>query len=95
MSAEEYRRRASEFFQHAETASNIGARTWLLEMARSWLLLAEQAEKNLTTDLVYETPPAPQRVAQQQQQQQIQPKSEDETAAPPRPRSARAARRPR
>jgi hypothetical protein len=49
-------------------------------MAQSWLLLAQQAEKNRTTDLVYETPlPAsrPAVVQQQQQQQQAQPKKEE------------------
>jgi hypothetical protein len=32
------------------------ARLTLLEMARAWLLLAEQALKNSETTLVYETP---------------------------------------
>jgi hypothetical protein len=32
-------------------------RASLLDMARSWLRLAEQAEKNSRTDVVYETPP--------------------------------------
>jgi hypothetical protein len=89
MSAEEYRRRASDFFKDAETATTAGARTWLLELARSWLRLAEQAEKNQASDLVYETPPpAGQRVAQQQQQ--AQPRREDEKA----PRSADTAPAP-
>jgi hypothetical protein len=49
-------------------------------MAESWLRLAQQAEKNLTTDLVYETPPLPSEAggsAVAQQQQQIQPKKEE------------------
>ena len=28
-----------------------------MEMAQAWVRLAEQAEKNLLTDVVYETPP--------------------------------------
>ena len=52
-------------------------------LALGALRLAAQAEKNLTTDLVYETPPRrPQQSSmagqqQQQQQQQIQPKPDD------------------
>ena len=48
----------------------------MLAMAGSWLRLAEQAEKNSASDLVYETPPAPRclqmMLLQQQQQQQGQ-----------------------
>jgi hypothetical protein len=43
-------------------------------MAESWLRLADQAEKNLTTDLVYETPPR-ERPVLQEQHQQVQPKT--------------------
>jgi hypothetical protein len=39
-------------------------------MARSWLELAEIAEKNSQSTLVYETPEPGQQVAQQQQQPQ-------------------------
>jgi hypothetical protein len=39
-------------------------------MARSWRMLADQAEKNSETVMVYETPELRQHVAQQQQQQQ-------------------------
>jgi hypothetical protein len=31
----------------------------LVEMAAAWLRLAEQADRNRTVDLVYETPPPP------------------------------------
>jgi hypothetical protein len=50
----------------------------LIDMAQSWLLLAQQSEKNLATDLVYETPPPPSEAGRPvaQQQQQIQPKKE-------------------
>jgi len=43
-------------------------------MAQTWLELAHLAEKNLTTDLVYETPPPRERPVMQQQQQQVRPK---------------------
>jgi hypothetical protein len=47
-------------------------------MAQSWLLLAQQAEKNRATDLVYETlPPEASGPAVVQQQQQAQPKKEE------------------
>jgi hypothetical protein len=40
-------------------------------MARAWLVLAEQADRNIhAPTLVYETPEQPQRVIQQQQQPQ-------------------------
>jgi hypothetical protein len=49
-------------------------------MAQSWLLLAEQAEKNLAADPVYETPPSQNEAdgSVTQQQQQIQPEKKDE-----------------
>lgn len=42
----------------------------LLDMARAWLALADQHEKNSHTTLVYETPEPRRAVAQQQQQPQ-------------------------
>jgi hypothetical protein len=48
-------------------------------MARSWIALADQADRNSQTDLVYETPPPEQQpTVAQQQQQQIQPDKEPE-----------------
>ena len=81
MSAKNYRRYARECFQIAENVADPGTRTWLIELAQSWLVLAEQAEKNLTTDLVYETPPPPGEAstpAVTQQQQQIQPQKKED-----------------
>jgi hypothetical protein len=40
----------------AEHATDPGFRANLIDMANSWLKLAEQAEKNSRTDLSYETP---------------------------------------
>jgi hypothetical protein len=78
MSADEYRQRASEFFQMAEAAANSGQKAWLIEMARVWLSLAAQAEKNSAADLWYETPPRGDEVRPSQQQQQPQPKKDGE-----------------
>ena len=71
--ADEYRRNAADCLRMAERTADLAARATLLDMAQSWRVLAEQAERNSTNDVVYETPPrsSPQPVAQQQQQ--IQP----------------------
>jgi uncharacterized protein YecT (DUF1311 family) len=45
-------------------------RALLLEMARAWLRLHDQAEKNARADVTYETPPPQDSVPQQPQQQQ-------------------------
>ena len=82
MSVEKYRRHARECFQSAETVADPGTKIWLFEMAQSWLLLAEQAEKNLTADLVYDPPPPSHNEVGgspvMQQQQQIQAEKENE-----------------
>jgi hypothetical protein len=75
MAADEYRRHAIECLRIADETINARSRVLLIDMAQSWLRLAHQAEKNLTTDLAYETPPRPLRPVMQQQQQ-IQPKKE-------------------
>jgi hypothetical protein len=79
MSVDKYRRHAVECLRIAEGVPDAVNRMLLIDMAQSWLLLAQQSEKNRTTDLVYETPPPPGeagRPAVAQQQQQIQPKKE-------------------
>jgi hypothetical protein len=64
----------------AEALPDGPAKAHLMEMARAWHSLADQAERNSKADLVYE--PAPVRADRQpvmQQQQQIQrPKHENE-----------------
>jgi hypothetical protein len=80
MSADQYRRQAEECFRTAERATNPDTRLDLIELAQSWLLLADQADKNLAAELVYGPPPSHNEVAGAavaQQQQQIQPKKED------------------
>jgi hypothetical protein len=78
MAAGEYRRNAIECLRIADETSSARSRVLLIQMAQTWLHLAHQAEKNLATDLVYETPPprGERPVLQQQQQQQVQPKKD-------------------
>jgi hypothetical protein len=80
MSVDKYRRHAVECLRIAEGVPDAANRMLLIDMAQSWLLLAQQSEKNLTTDLVYETPPPPGESGRPvpQQQQQIQPKKKEE-----------------
>ena len=63
MASDEYRRNAIECFRIADETITARSRVLLIHMAEAWLRLADQAERNLTTDLVYE------------QQQQVQPKT--------------------
>jgi hypothetical protein len=58
MSAEKYRRQAKQWFRTAERVTDPATRIGLMELAQSWLVLSEQAEKNLAADVVYETPPS-------------------------------------
>ena len=81
MSVDKYRRHAVECLRIAEGVPDPRNRMLLIDMAQSWLVLAQQAEKNPTTDPVHETPPPPSETngtaAVQQQQQQIQPKKDE------------------
>jgi hypothetical protein len=79
MSPGEYRQNAARCMAVAEQLPGGPSKQNMLEMAAAWMRLAAQAEKNLTTDLVYETPPPrpQQRPMAAQQQQQIQPKPDD------------------
>lgn len=52
-----YRQNAIDCLRLANETSDPGAKAVLLDMAQSWVRLADQAQKNLRTDLVYETPP--------------------------------------
>ena len=56
MSGEEYRRYAAECLQAAELVQDQASRGKLVDMAAAWLRLAEQAEKNSQTVIVYEAP---------------------------------------
>jgi hypothetical protein len=52
---EEYRAKAVEFLEAAQFAY-LDRRARLIDMALSYLRLAELADKNSATDIVYETP---------------------------------------
>jgi len=66
-----YRLHAGKCIDLAQRSTDSESRLALLEMARSWRILADQADKNgEMAPLVYETPEPRQHVAQQQQQPQ-------------------------
>jgi hypothetical protein len=67
----EYRAHAAECVRLAHQTSDPQSKRSLLDMARAWLALATQRERNReAATLVYETPVPRQQVAQQQQQPQ-------------------------
>jgi hypothetical protein len=69
--ADDYRIKAAELLARLKLEGDPAARAELDHLALSYIRLADQAEKNAATDLVYETPePSTQPVAQQQQQLQ-------------------------
>ena len=80
MTPAEYRAKASWHLHAAERESDSAQKAEHLSLAHSYNRLAQMAEKNAATDVVYETSPprAPQPQAQAQQQQQIQPKPKTE-----------------
>jgi hypothetical protein len=59
MSSERYRKYALECLALANRTDAPLSNVALLDMARFWARLADQAEKNSRLDLVYETPPRP------------------------------------
>jgi hypothetical protein len=67
----EYRAHATECVRLAQQTSDPQSKGSLLDMARAWLALVTQGEKNSEVPtLVYVTPEQPQQVAQQQQKPQ-------------------------
>ncbi len=72
MAANEYRRLAAECLLVAEDVTNAQSRNLLIHMSQSWLRLAHQSEKNLTTD----TPPSEATGSAVVQHRHIQPKKE-------------------
>jgi hypothetical protein len=66
-----YRLHAAKCIELAQASADSGSRLALFDMARSWRMLADQADKNSEVATpVYETPEPRQHVAQQQQQPQ-------------------------
>ena len=59
MIREKYELQAAQCLLLANQTTNSKNKLALMEMARAWLRLADQAEKNSHADLVYETPSRP------------------------------------
>jgi hypothetical protein len=76
--AEQYRVKASEMAALARAETHPFQKAEYERLSLSYLRLADQAERNSHTDVVYETPPAPAQQPQAQQQQQAQPDKKDE-----------------
>jgi hypothetical protein len=57
MRADQYRGYALECLRFARDMTGPESKAALLEMAQNWLTLADQAEKNERTELVYAPPP--------------------------------------
>jgi hypothetical protein len=76
--AEQYRIKASEMAALARAETHPFQKAEYERLSLSYLRLADQAERNSHTDVVYETPPAAVRQPQAQQQQQAQPDKKDE-----------------
>ena len=73
-SANEYRIKAAELNALGKDEPDQLARANYINLALAYLRLAEQAEKNAATDIVYETPSSK---VQHHQQQQQQPQPDD------------------
>jgi len=56
MDADEYRRIAADCISPAKEAKSAEFRLKLIDMAQTWLKLADQAERNSQADLVYARP---------------------------------------
>jgi hypothetical protein len=80
MAAEDYRAKAAELDAKASVESDPFARAELHRLAESYRRLADQADRNSLTDVVYEPAPLSGQAerAAQQQQQQPQPKPDKE-----------------
>jgi len=55
--ATQYRQKALEFLEFAQTVDDQRQKGRLLELAQAYARLADLADKNSATDIVYETPP--------------------------------------
>jgi hypothetical protein len=55
--ASHYRRKAAEFSALARTEKNPARQIEHAKMAQAYIRLAEQADKNSETNIVYEPPP--------------------------------------
>jgi hypothetical protein len=73
--ADRYRVKAGELAALARAEKDPFGKAEYVRLSQAYLRLAEQAERNSKTDVVYETPPHQPQV---QQQQQPQPKPDEE-----------------
>jgi len=71
--ADQYRVKAGDLAALAKAEKDPFGKAEYERLSLAYLRLAEQAERNSRTDLVYEAPPAPHEQPQVQQQQQPQP----------------------
>ena len=74
--ADEYRVKAGDLASLARAETDPFQKAEYERLSLSYLRLADQADRNRHTDVVYEPPPAP--VDQPQVQQQQQPQPDDE-----------------
>jgi hypothetical protein len=74
-SADDYRAKATAFMARSRLEPDAFRRSDFERLAFSYLRLAEEADRNSKTDIVYETPPLEPDQPVQQQQQQQQPKT--------------------
>jgi len=65
-----YRLHAAQCVNLSHRFSRSNSKVMLLHMAQSWVILANQAEKNSETTLVYETPEPHRHAAQERRQRQ-------------------------
>ena len=72
--ADRYRVKSAELSAKALQEPRSDLKAEYERLAASYLLLAAQAERNSTNDLVYEPPLQTAQLRQAQQQQQMQPK---------------------
>jgi hypothetical protein len=70
---DEYRVKAADINAQAHREKNWRLRCELKNLALAYLRLADQADRNALSDVVYETPRADQPNVQQQQQSQTKP----------------------
>jgi hypothetical protein len=71
--ADAYRVKAGDLAAFARAEPDPFQKAEYERLSMAYLRLADQAERNSHTDVVYETPPAPADQPQAQQQQQAQP----------------------
>jgi hypothetical protein len=61
MTHEDYRKHATECIKLAAQANELAIKLTYIGMARAWLGLADLADRNNHTDIVYETSETPQK----------------------------------